>query len=234
MLRFCGWIEGGTRVVLEQVVATRGELSYNVWASVSTVPSNDAITCTHTRLAKYGSLAILIVLTRENSSFAGRFITVNGTKGDVTLAAEIVDAATVERCRIARDGAIGQGECVDTVDAAALTVAIAASSSRIARDGAVDHSERAVETIVDAAASSSRIARDGAGDHSERAPVIVDAAADVAQDGAVGQGERAFIAQQGVGIGLAACEGQIGNVYGGTGAHIDLMRPGADGEETGT
>ncbi len=169
------WSESRTREALDQVIAIRDELSRNVLAAVSMVPSNDAITYPH--LAR----VVHVTLNKEPPPVAGGFIAVNGTKGNINSAAGegaagIVDAAALLRGCIARDGAVGEGERAAAIeDAAAATW----SRYRIARDDAVGEGERAV-AIEDAAAfavlSRYRIVRDSAVGEGERT-LIVDAAA---------------------------------------------------------
>src|SRR6266516_4614813 len=113
------------------------------------VTSDDAITYTH--LARDGFPAVVLdVLNRETSSIATGPITIDGTKLNINLAAKIGDAATLAAksssdC-IARDGAVGEGECAAVVRDGAAAVsddAAAFRGSSIARDGAVGEGKRA-------------------------------------------------------------------------------------------
>src|SRR6266571_81394 len=151
------WSESRTREALDQVIAIRGERSRNVLAIVGMVPSNDAVAYTH--LARYVvPVAIMTVLNREAPTIVGGFITIDGTKLDNSLAADIGDAAAeAARGRIVRDGAVGEGECAArVVDAAAPS-----AGGRIARDGAVGEGERAADIEDAAAEARGRIVRDG-------------------------------------------------------------------------
>ncbi len=142
------WInEGCTREVLDQVVTIGNERACNIWAGVSVVTGNKAVP--HDYMARFRRIDVVVILNKDTSSGAFRCVSVNSTKGNVSLATLIDYAAAVaicSRCGIARDGAVGEGECAVEIDDAAAT-----AKCGIARDGAVGEGEYAI-VIIDAAA----------------------------------------------------------------------------------
>src|SRR5260370_40315127 len=104
MLRRGGWIEGGTRGVLEQVVAVRDECSPNITACVSLVSNNNIVS--HLYLAMGYVVAEVEILNRDTATIVSRLIAVDGAKGDASLSTPEYNAATIGRCCIVRDSAI--------------------------------------------------------------------------------------------------------------------------------
>ncbi len=207
-----------TGAIPDQVVAQRSETSCDVGIGVSFVPSDDAITYTH--LARYGfPVDVLAVLNRETSSIVTGFITIDGTKLNINLAAKIGEAATLTRGRIIRDGTVSEGDPAVGAIGDAATVA-ALSRDCIARDGAVGDSERAVGVSDDAAAfyegsSRSHIARDGAvgdGEHTFIGDAATPSRGRITRDGAVAQRERTLIEDASRAVGASACVARDGAV----------------------
>src|SRR5260370_20958773 len=178
MLHTCGWIEGDTRVALEQVITIRRKHPHNVWAWMSRVTSNDAVAYLHLAALFDGreiSIGVGGGIFDRDVTPAVCGIVIYGTKGEVNLcdgdlptcingALDEDAAAVAVSRRIARDGAVAQRGC------AIIIVDSAAVSRRIARDGAVAQRDRAA--IVDAATASRRIARDGAVAQRGRASIV--------------------------------------------------------------
>ncbi len=201
-------------MIPDQVVAQRSETSCDVGIGVSFVPSDDAITYTH--LARYGfPVDVLAILNRETSSIVTGFITVDGTKLNINLAAKIGDAATLTRGRITRDGTVSEGDPAVGAIGDAATVA-ALSRDCIARDGAVGDSERAAGVSDDAAAfSRSHIARDGAvgdGEHASIGDAATPGRGRITRDGAVAQRERTLIEDASRAVGASPCVARDGAV----------------------
>src|SRR5579864_8974015 len=147
-------------------------------------------------------IIVLAILNRETSSVAIGFITIDGTKLKINLAAKIGDAATLTRRRITRDGTVSEGDSAVGTIGDATTVDAALSRDSIVRDGAVSDNERAVGVSDDAAAfsqatfSRSHIARDGAvgeGEHTSIGDAATPSRSHIARDGAVGERERAAV-----------------------------------------
>jgi hypothetical protein len=80
MLRTCGWIEGGSRVVLEQVVAIGAEHSRNVRAGMSRSTNNDAVSYPH--LAEL-SRVLNFDLNVSTRSIGTYRITIDGAKDEI-------------------------------------------------------------------------------------------------------------------------------------------------------
>src|SRR6266566_3423019 len=78
------WYVSCTRNILDQIVATRGEHSRNVWANTSMVPGNKAVSHLHLTW-----LVSLVSDNRNTTAFLSRSITINGTEGDVSLTISI-------------------------------------------------------------------------------------------------------------------------------------------------
>src|SRR5437870_4427872 len=122
MLRTCGWIEGGTRGALKQVITIRRKHPHNVRAWMSRVTSNDAVAYRH-MAELFDGLALSIrkdvdIFDRDVST-AVCSISMNGTKGEISVCDAITictnealdedAAASASRC-VARDGAVNEGE----------------------------------------------------------------------------------------------------------------------------
>src|SRR5260370_11531646 len=78
MLRMCGWIESGTRGVLEQVVAIGDECPRNVRATMSTVTGNYTVTY------RYQAELLGSGIFNRDVSTNSSSIVIDGTKDEVS------------------------------------------------------------------------------------------------------------------------------------------------------
>src|SRR5690349_4846621 len=126
MLRTCGWIEGGTRGVLEQVIPIRRKHPHNVWAWMSRVTSNNAVSYPHL-IDLFRGLAMSMgvegdIFDHDVTTDRGP-IAIDSTKGEVSLynggrVSAVIEDAAADCRRITRDGAVAQRERAVIEDAA--------------------------------------------------------------------------------------------------------------------
>src|SRR5713226_6096918 len=117
MQRRCGWIEAGSRVVLEQVVTPGGEHAGNVRASRRMITSNDTVADRHLATSR-GAIILDRNVSSDRCLIAGE-----GTEGDGKRAAGIADAPAIavrSRGRIAGDSAVSESERAAIRDAPAI------------------------------------------------------------------------------------------------------------------
>src|SRR6266568_4197234 len=103
----CSRIEGGSRVALDQIVATRGDFSKNIRAAICPITSNNAV-------------LHLIAADSIDATTRLCFIAIKSTKFNKYVSISIVNTAAVYTGYVARNGAVGKFERAAVVDAATV------------------------------------------------------------------------------------------------------------------
>ncbi len=160
--------EGRVLRILDEVIALRGELPYNVW-TIGRLVSRDEAVSHHQLACAVGSTVPDTAATLVTG------IAIHGAKDYLRLGSvtTVEDASTGPLSHVIRDRAVDQRECPAIVGDATTAV------SQITGDRAVDNGEHSSSSIVDAATTRlSPISRDRAVDEGQLPSLlVVDAAA---------------------------------------------------------